>query len=205
MRARLTTGPLAGGLVFLVLFGLGLVEAGRLQYMGETDPRWVELVLGRYGGEIARFQALLLAAYLTVGATLGLVAALARTGAVRRAWSRAGALAVDAGLVLLLHGAVLGLGVQRRPAAYAAWLYESGEPWATLQVVVTDAVPWWALAAVPFGLGLLAVRGVARGHGAAAGARNKGPRGESPSGQKDRWRRPRNPAAHRECGMRPGR
>ena len=160
MRARLPSGAAAGCLVFFGLFCLGLIEATSLSYMGETDDRWVSIVLGRYAGEVAFAQGLLLLTYLACGGVLGAVAALARVGVRPVPLRRMHAVLLDAAIVLLLHGAVLGWGIAHRPTAYAEWLYERGGLRASLHVLAADHLPPWLYLAVPALVGVFALRGL---------------------------------------------
>jgi arylsulfatase A-like enzyme len=75
IRRALGSGPGAGALALALLFGLDFIGA-TLDFMGFTDEKATNLILHRYGAQIARDQLKILATYVVVGAVLGGVGAL---------------------------------------------------------------------------------------------------------------------------------
>ena len=76
LRRALGSGPGAGALARALFFGLDFVGA-TLDFMGFSDEKATNMILHRYGAQIARDQLKILATYVVVGALFGGLGALA--------------------------------------------------------------------------------------------------------------------------------
>ncbi|MCU1282562.1 MAG: Choline-sulfatase, partial [bacterium] len=74
IRRALGSGPGAGALVLALFFGLDFIGA-TLDFMGFSDEKATNLILHRYGPQIARDQLKILVTYLVVGALFGTIGA----------------------------------------------------------------------------------------------------------------------------------
>jgi arylsulfatase A-like enzyme len=74
-RRALGSGPAAGAIALTLFFGLDFVGA-TLDFMGFSDEKATQVILHRYGWQIARDQLRIVATYLVVGALLGAMGAL---------------------------------------------------------------------------------------------------------------------------------
>ena len=75
IRRALGSGPGAGALALALFFGLDFVGA-TLDFMGFSDEKATNMILHRYGAQIARDQLEILVTYVIVGALFGGVGAL---------------------------------------------------------------------------------------------------------------------------------
>ena len=173
-RRVLGTGPGAGALVLSLLFALDLFGAS-LDFMGFSDEKATNRILGRYGAHIVVSQLVILATYLVVGALLGGAGSL-----IGRAWDWArlrsttrlrstvrGALTALGGhLVLLAHH------ITHYPQLYSEALYDRGGVRRAIMVALTDqawtSVAYAALVALVVGL-IVGPTFIGRGRAATAG------------------------------------
>ena len=75
VRRALGSGPGAGAVALALFFGLDFVGA-TLDFMGFSDEKATNLILHRYGAQIARDQLKILATYVVMGALFGGIGAL---------------------------------------------------------------------------------------------------------------------------------
>jgi arylsulfatase A-like enzyme len=128
VRRVLGSGPGAGALALALFFGLDFIGA-TLDFMGFSDEKATNLILHRYGAQIARDQLKILATYVVVGALFGGIGALIGRWwdhVRRRVPSARWRVVRGAAAALIGHGYLFARSVVHYPQLYSEAFYDRG-------------------------------------------------------------------------------
>lgn len=154
-------GAVVGVLLYFIFFLYSVIAHFEFTVMGVSAPEVTQIATNLLLGPIILFEVKVLAAYLALGAVVGIVSAAMLVGikdALGLEISRKKSALALALLILVLHFLVHGRAIVMYPQLFVEFMLEKGGLWKEVQILLTDRV-----GLLPFNISLVVFIGSGTG------------------------------------------